>query len=103
YASISFMRRDPIISMGIASMVIQGLAFSWMISRMPRRAIGDAVRFALVAGSVIVSYIALGEAGKYAVPSVARWIGQEVGAGLVQFALYGVLLGLVYRTAPARS
>jgi hypothetical protein len=101
YASVPFMRKDPIIALGLLSMLIQGAVFSALSLRAVRRerAYRDAMVFAWLVGAVIVSYIALGEAGKYAVPAIDRWIGQEVVAGFLQFSLYGALLGLVHAKA----
>jgi len=45
----------------------------------------------------LVSYVALGEAGKYTVPSVGTWVVVEVIAGCGQFTLFGLLLWLVHR------
>jgi len=39
----------------------------------------------------------LAEPAKYVVPDVASWMGVELLAGLVQFTVFGVLLGFVYR------
>jgi len=36
-------------------------------------------------------------AEKYNVPAVGSWIAVELGAGIVQFTLYGTLLGWVHR------
>ena len=44
-----------------------------------------------------MSYIAFVEAGKYAVPSVGAWVGVELGAGFVQFTLFGAVLWLIAR------
>ena len=70
YAAVSFQRTEPIFPLGIGSMLIQGLALSLLFAaRSPdRRNMGDALRFAWLVGAILVSYIAIGEAGKYAVP-----------------------------------
>jgi hypothetical protein len=45
---VTFERPDPIFPLGIASMVIQGLALSLLFAVRPpeRRTLGDALRFA---------------------------------------------------------
>jgi hypothetical protein len=98
YAAVTFMRAEPIFALGVASMVIQGTIFSYLYSRMAaaRRSIGHAVGFSWLVGGVLVSYIALAEPAKYVVP-VASSVAVESLAGLVQFTVFGVLLGLVYR------
>jgi len=99
YAAVTFMRAEPIFALGVASMVIQGTILSYLYSRMaaPRRSISHAVGFSWLAGGGLVSYIALAEPAKYVVPDVVSWIAVESLAGLVQFTVFGVLLGLVYR------
>jgi hypothetical protein len=48
-------------------------------------------------GAVLGSYIALAEAGKYAVTDVGSWFVVEAGAAAVQFTVFGLLLGLIHR------
>jgi len=99
YASVAHLRKEPFFSLGVLTMLIQGGILSWVYGRIapPGRSIGDAVRFAWLAGAFLVSYIALAEPAKYTVPAVLPWITVEGTAGLVQFTLFGVLLGLVWR------
>ena len=80
-------------------MLIQGSIMAYLYAQVPEagRSIGHAVFFAWLIGSILVSYEALAEAAKYTVPSVASWIAVELGAGFVQFTLYGALLGSVHR------
>ena len=99
YAAVTFIRAEPFFPLGVASMVIQGTIFSYLYSRMsaPRRSIGHAVGFSWLVGGALVSYIALAEPAKYAVPDVTSWMAVELLAGFVQFTAFGVLLGFVYR------
>jgi hypothetical protein len=99
YAAIPFERTEPIFPFGIGSMLIQGVALSLLFSVRPpaRRTPGDALAFAWLAGAILVSYIALGEAGKYTVPSTTSWLAVEIGAGFVQFTAFGLLLASIHR------
>ena len=54
-----------------------------------------ALLFAWGAGVFLVSYLALVEPAKYAVPSVGAWLAVEAGAGFVQFTLFGLLLAAI--------
>jgi hypothetical protein len=106
YASVTFLRKEPIFPLGILSMLIQGSIISYLYARRSEteRSISGAIKFAWLAGGFLVSYPALAEAAKYSVPAVAPWITVEFIAGFVQFTFYGVLLGLVYRhRAPASA
>ena len=99
YAAVTYLRAQPIFALGVLSMLIQGSIMAYLYAQVPEagRSIGHAVFFAWLIGSILVSYEALAEAAKYTVPSVASWIAVELGAGFVQFTLYGALLGSVHR------
>lgn len=104
FAAIPIMRADPMISLGIAAMVIQGLIFAWLY---PVYANGEstfrkAIGFSWLIGGFLASYIVLGEVGKYAIPSVSGWIGVELSAAFVQYTLFGLSLGLIHRASSAR-
>ncbi|WP_341367859.1 hypothetical protein [Yoonia sp. BS5-3] len=103
FADIGFMRPDPILPMGFAVMIIQALIISFvMINLWPNGAtIMQALTVAACFGLFLGSYIALAEPAKYAAPSIPAWIMVEASASFVQFAGFGVLLGLIYRGSPA--
>lgn len=98
YAAVGHMRAEPIFALGILAMLVQGAALSYLYSRSEwaRRSILSSLQFGWLAGTFLVSYIALAEAAKYTVPAVPSWLGTEVAAGFVQFTLYGALLGLIH-------
>jgi len=99
YAGIAIMRPEPIIPMGLASMVVQGLIFAWLFpifNRSPHP-VRNGVVFSCTLGAFLASYIVLGEAGKYSIPSIGSWIAIEGSVAAVQFILFGVLLGLLHR------
>jgi hypothetical protein len=100
FAAIPIMRAEPIIALGITSMLIQGLIFAWLY---PVYANGEStlrksVGFSWIIGGFLASYIVLGEVGKYAIPSVSGWIAVESSAAFVQYTLFGALLGLIHRS-----
>ena len=94
YDAMTIMKPDPDFALGIASMVIQGAVLSFVYARssFSSAGLGGALRLSWLLGAFLVSYIALAEAAKYAVPFVGSWIGVEALAGAVQFTLAGVLL-----------
>jgi len=102
YAGISFMRDDPVIIMGIATMVIQGLILSVMIERVSgtqpslKSSILTTLSYALFLGT----YIAVAEPSKYEVPSIMTWTTIETSSTFVQFLLTGILIGLIHRNWP---
>jgi hypothetical protein len=101
FASIPIMRAEPLVPLGISSMVIQGLIFGWLY---PAYATGGStlrksILFSWLIGGFLASYIILGEAGKYAIPSLSSWIAVETSAAIAQFTIFGVWLGLIHRAA----
>jgi len=101
YASVSWIKPEPIFALGFASMIIQGLVLSLLYdqSRLASGRILGALVISWSLGAFLVSYIALAEAAKYAVPAVPEWIGVEILAGAVQFTIAGLLLFLAHRGA----
>jgi hypothetical protein len=98
YDAVIWMKPDPVFAFGLLSMIIQGtimsLVFSWL---KPRAGLMiDSLAVSWLFGAFLVSYISFGEAAKYAVPSMASWIGVEIFAGAVQFTMAGLLMGLAH-------
>lgn len=101
YARLGYLRTEPIVLMGLASMLVQGSVMAWLYPRLEGagRSVWHAIRFAWLMGAFLVSYIGLAEAGKYAVPAIGLWLAVETVAGFLQFTLFGLLLGLLHRRA----
>ena len=99
YAAIAMLRADPIIPMGLASMVIQGAIFALLFPLCTRGpvTVRAGLVFSWALGAFLASYIVLGESGKYAVPSIRSWVVVEASAAAVQFTVFGLLLGLIHR------
>lgn len=98
YSSISFFRADPIFALGFLSMLIQGAILSFFYVRFApaERSALIALKFSWIAGAFLMSYIALAEAAKYTLPSVASWIAVEAIAGFAQFTVFGLFLSLIH-------
>lgn len=104
YASVDFLRRDPNIALGVLAMLMQGVICSLLYARLVEVRGSTSMRalvFSWAMGLFLVSYIAFAEVAKYTVPSPAAWIAVELASGVVQFSMFGALLGLVYRRAGA--
>jgi hypothetical protein len=101
YAAIPIMRAEPLVPLGLTSMMIQGLLFAWLFPAFNRdgRAIRNGLILSWAIGGFLASYIVLGEAGKYAIPSVPAWIAIEASVAAVQYTLFGLLLGFIHRRA----
>jgi hypothetical protein len=101
YESLAIYRPDPIIPLGLASMVIQGLIFSWAYPRLfPQRS-----RAILMPGLVYGfglallswSFTTLAVAAKNIMASVPLYMTLETGFTLLQFLIVGPLIALAYR------
>jgi len=105
YAAFAFLRPEPVFALGILSMLIQGSVLAVVDARLgPPKSVGEALRFAWLAGALLVSYVALAEPAKETVPSLGAAVGVEALAGFVQFTVFGLLLALVRpRATAARS
>ena len=105
YAAIPIMRIEPLVPLGVLSMLIQGTIFALLFPVFTKGAatIWGGVRFSWAVGAFLGSYIVLGEVGKYAIPSIGSWIAVEAGTAFVQFTLFGVLLGLIHRPRAAAA
>jgi len=103
YAAVAHIKSDPIIPLGLLSMLIQGTVLSYVYanSRFQEKGVWGAVTLSWMLGAFLVSYIALAEAGKYSVPDVASWIAIEAVVGFLQYSLAGLLVGMAHRTRPA--
>jgi hypothetical protein len=99
FAEIGFLRESPIMPLGFAVMIIEGLILSLALTRLAPTApsLRDAMMVSLAFGLFLGSYIALTEPAKYAVPSILDWIKVEATASTIQFGVFGVLLGLIHR------
>ena len=99
FASIGFMRPDPVLPLGIFGMLIQGVMLSAALRAWKGDAatVVDGLWIGLIFGAFLVSYIAIVEPSKYQVPSIAGWFRVEALVGLVQFAVFGALLGWIHQ------
>lgn len=99
FDSIGFMRKNPILPIGVSVMAFQGLLASLALAtwRGEGASLVDGMIAAGAFGSYLLGYIAFVEPSKYTVPSVAAWGRVEGLAGIVQFTLFGVALGLIHQ------
>ena len=99
FAAVPFMRPEPIMAMGVGTMLVQGALLTGVFGRFGRAETlaRDAIAYALAMGAFLGAYIAIVEPAKYAVPSIGSWIMVEGLAALVQFILFGLGLRLVFR------
>jgi hypothetical protein len=101
YDALAIYRPDPIIPFGLASMLIQGVAFSWAYPRLVSTRAGAIWRPGLFYGFALAvlswSFTTLAVAAKNTMASVPTYIELETGFTLLQFAIVGPLIALAHR------
>lgn len=101
YDALGIYRPDPIIPFGLASMVIQGLAFSWVYPRLfptrGRAIIRPGLTYGLALAVLSWSFTTLAVAAKNIMSSVPLYLVMETGFTLLQFLIVGPLIALAYR------
>lgn len=100
YHDLGIYRDDVIIPFGLVSMLIQGVAFSFVYPRLfPDRA--RVLRNGLAYGAAIAivswSFTTLAVAAKNIMTSVPTYLMLETGFTALQFAVAGPLIALAYR------
>ena len=108
YERLAIYRQEVLIPLGVSSMVIQALLFSWayprLFSTQKGRWLRSAAQFGCVFGLIAWSYTTLPVAAKYDMTSVPRFMVLETGFNLLQFLVVSPLIALAYRDAgPSRS
>ena len=98
YQSMGFLRPNPIFALGFMAMLIQGTIMTvWLHLLAPQEA---TIRLGLIVslcfGLFLASYITLASPAKYQVPSIPAWIFIEGLASLLQFTLFGIVLGFIH-------
>ena len=101
YASISFMREEPLMYFGLITMLVQGIILTTIYLKWANGnfSVKQGIFFAWLIGIFFVTYPALVEADKYNVENIMEWVLVEASAGAVQFTLFGLLLGKLVKTS----
>ena len=101
YDALGIYRPDPIIPFGFASMVIQGIIFSWAYPRLyPGRSSAifrPGLAYGLALAVLSWSFTTLAVAAKNVMSSVPLYLVLETGFTLLQFAIVGPLIALAHR------
>lgn len=99
YESISIVRTEPLMQLGMTTMVLQGCVLAFLFPIYSQQATGSVIikgiKFGLLMGIFLGTYLSLAEAGKYMIPSVSNWIMVEGTLSAIQFTLVGIALGLI--------
>ena len=102
YDKLEIYRSQPIIPLGLASMILQGLFFAWVFPRLFDTSaswLGNAVQFFVIFGLLAWSFLVLPVAAKNRMSSVVTFMKLETAFTAIQFAVTGLLIAFVYRGA----
>jgi hypothetical protein len=101
YHALQIYRAEPVIALGLASMIIQGAIFSWLFPRVfPHGSdsfVKDGLLYGLGAGLLSWSFTTLAVAAKNMMVSVSDYVLLETAFTILQFAIVGPLIALAYR------
>jgi hypothetical protein len=101
YDALGIYRPDPIIPFGFASMLIQGIVFSWAYPRLFPAHGGGILKPGLMYGLALAilswSFTTLAVAAKNVMTSIPTYIELETGFTLLQFLIVGPMIALAYR------
>jgi hypothetical protein len=103
YDALHIYRADLIIPFGFASMVIQGLVFSWAFPRLfPDRGsawLGNGLRYTLGLFVIVWTYTTLSVGAKHVMTSVSSFVTVETAFTLIQFLITAPLIAWAWRKA----
>jgi hypothetical protein len=101
YEALGIYRPDPIIPFGFASMIIQGVIFSWAYPRLfsgrGSAILESGLAYGLALAALSWSFTTLAVAAKNIMSSVPIYLLLETGFTLLQFAIVGPLIALAHR------
>lgn len=93
-----FTRQEPIIALGITSMLIQAVIYVILFPRYYRNGSPalEGAKFGVLMGIFLASGTVIAEGANQQVTSLSTWLILEGGYYLLQFALSGLIFGWLY-------
>ena len=93
-----FTRKEPLIPLGITSIVMQGLVLSYLYPIFFRGGspLTQGLKFGLLIGVLMASIAVFAEAGKQNVSSLMTWLTFESAYYLLQYGCVGMIIGMIY-------
>ena len=99
YDRLEIFRDNPVIPLGLASMVLQGVFFAWVFPKLfgGPSWIANGLEFAVIFAVLGWSFMVLPVAAKYRMTSVGKFMILETAFVVLQFVVTGLLIAWVYR------
>ncbi len=99
YMAFRYFDSEPNVLLGFVTILIQGFVLAWIYPRYDTEhpGTGRAFRFAAITGLFLWTCHVLALVAKQNVPYAMGYIMMETGYLIIQFSLFAVLLGFIYR------
>jgi len=92
-----FTRKEPIIPLGLTSMLMQALIVAYIYPRFQGdKPLIDGLKFGLLMGVFMGSYAVFADAAKLEVNGLGKWLLLESVYYLFQFSIMGMVVGKIY-------
>lgn len=105
YVAMGAITRDPpIIPLGMAAVLVQGLVMAHLYPRWYRGGtpIVEGIRFSLIAGLLVYTVMGFATAAKFRIEPVGEFLAYHTIFQLLQFVFTGAALGLAYGRIPVQ-
>lgn len=100
YRELAMYRDDVIIPLGLASMLVQAVVFSWAYPRVfpdRRRVLRNGLLYGLGMAALSWSFTTLAVAAKNVMTSVPTYVALETGFTLAQFVIVGPVIAWAHK------
>ncbi|TGK41516.1 hypothetical protein [Leptospira andrefontaineae] len=99
FHNISVFRAEPIFSLSMGSTFLSGIGFAALFptTHFTGTLILKGLKYGLFIALVTVPFVALDLPGRFAIPTVEKWILIQGLLGVLHLCVAGILTSLVYR------
>lgn len=99
YESFGYFEGEPDFLLGLLTIVLQGVLLSALFPMLKAEGTSfrRGIKFAFIAGAFFWTSHVLAFVARQKVPEVSAFIWMETAYLLVQFGLFGLILGVIYR------
>ena len=99
YESFGYFEGEPDFLLGLLTIVLQGILLSTLFPMLKSEGtpFRRGIKFALITGAFFWTSHVLAFVAKQKVPGVLTFIGMETAYLLLQFGLFGLIIGVIHR------
>ena len=99
YESFGYFEKEPDFLLGLLTVVLQGVLLSTLFPMLKTEGTSfrRGIKFALVTGAFFWTSHVLAFVAKQKVPEVSAFIWMETAYLLLQFGLFGLIIGVIHR------